>query len=962
MTAPWTEAQVGALAPDANALSAARALGARWHETGHRDTALWGMWHGGGAPPYLTVVDLSGPAYRCSCPSRKFPCKHVLSLMLRWTAGAVPDTDTVADFAAEWIASRAKRAREPARDTAIRVPNPATARQRRARVTAGLDDLDIWLGDQVRTGLAQTDRSYRAFEAIAARMVDAQAPAVAAVLRQLPTTVATRADWPRIVLREYARLHLLIAAHRRLDELPDALGASIRTHIGYPTSAEAVRAEAPLRDRWMVLGSRTTEEERLYTRRTWLYGRNTHRWALLVDHCFGSPGFPNDVPALGAMADAHLHYYPAAAPLRALWGERHGTDEPFTTVPGASGTIAAALEAHARALGADPWLRSWPVLLPEVTPVVDDSGWRVVDSGGAALALAPSEQPWRLLGISGGHPVTLSADWTQEGLVPVSALVAGEVLDVTGERAAPRGTNSGAAVAGSGADPTSVALLGTARRSPDPARLAPPVAAAAVRLRTDPALLLLESAALRDAFERGGVPAESGDIPEPALGDPRRRLPQAAAVRLAEMLRGTSNFLPEWFDAAEPHDYRAPDALCALLLEHASGSSPWRTALLRLAGRRGQWLAARHPQWRTLSWPDIDTELDEDTWHFGGPQARRNWLARLRVEDPAAARGALIEVWPKESGPLRAELLATLEPAISPADEDLLEPALDDRRADVRRTAAGLLTLLPDSAFARRMTARAAAWLRPTTSGTPHLVIDLPEAIDAAAQRDGIVDRGVEFTYRWNGRPDVTAGRLRRLVAATPLRFWQSGNADGWPDTAELGPERWAGIGVDDRFRQPLFDGWVDAALAQGDSRWAKALFEAGVPSDAALLRRRELFALLPIEDRTRHLLRLDGSWLSEIEALLPAMGHPWPDAVANHLMLLLADRARIAAQHAGTHGASPAAHRSLLTTASVHFPVTAAPAVGALARRCDDPTWVRAFDLLADDLTHRSKMLEELQ
>ncbi|MET7773265.1 DUF5691 domain-containing protein [Nocardia sp. NPDC005366] len=869
--------------------------------------------------------------------------------------------------------------------SAGRTPNPATARQRRVRVTAGLEELDIWLGDQVRTGLAQADRSYRAFETIAARMVDAQAPAVAAVLRQLPTTVATRADWPQIMLREYARLHLLIAGHRRLDELPEALGASIRTHIGYPTPAESVRAETPLRDRWMVLGSRVTEDERLYTRRTWLYGRHTHRVALLVDHSFGSPGFTKDVPAPGLMADASLHYYPAAAPLRALWGERHGPDEPFTTVPRPAatapddghaaatteraGAVSLAMDAHARALGADPWLRSWPVLLPDVIPVVDENGWRVVDTEGGTLPVAASEQPWRLLGISGGHPVTLTAEWTVEGLIPVSAFVAGEVLDVSGERTAIRAANSVAAAAGSGADLTSVALLGTARRAPDPARLAPPVASAAARLRTDPALLLLESAALRDAFVRGGATAGAGDAPEPAPEDSRRRLPDAAARRLADMLRDKSDFLPEWFDAAEPHDFRAPDALCALLLEQAAASSPWRTPLLRLAGSRGKWLGARHPQWRTLAWPEsADVEREEDTWRYGGPQARRNWLARLRAHDPAAAREALIEVWPKESGPLRAELLATLEHAISAADESLLESALDDRRADVRRTAAGLLALLQDSAFARRMTARVAAWIRPVRLSTgagelrTHLVIELPDPLDAAAKRDGVLDRGVEFAYRWSGAPDVVAGRLRQLVAATPLRYWQRGIAAAQPDAPELDPEQLTRIGVDDRFRQPLFDGWVDAALAQGDARWARALFEAGVPSDAALLRRRELFALLPIEDRTRHLLRLDGSWLSEIEALLPAMGHPWPDAVARHVILLLADRARIAAQHAGTHGAGPAAHRSLLTTAAVHLPVTAAPAIGAVARRCDDPAWERAFDRLAHDLTHRSMMLEELQ
>src|SRR5690606_9131506 len=105
--------------------------------------------------------------------------------------------------------------------------NPATAQQRRVRVSAGLAELDIWLADQVRTGLAQSDRSFGAFETMAARMVDAQAPGVAAILRQVPAAVITRSDWPQVVLDRYARLHLLVTAHRRLDELPAPLAASV---------------------------------------------------------------------------------------------------------------------------------------------------------------------------------------------------------------------------------------------------------------------------------------------------------------------------------------------------------------------------------------------------------------------------------------------------------------------------------------------------------------------------------------------------------------------------------------------------------------------------------------------------------------------------------------------------------------------------------------------------------------
>ncbi len=477
---------------------------------------------------------------------------------------------------------------------------------------------------------------------------------------------------------------------------------------------------------------------------------------------------------------------------------------------------------------------------------------------------------------------------------------------------------------------------------------------AATRLRTDPAPLLLESTALRAAFARGGISVNTSTKPEPAADDARRLLPRAAASRLDRMLRDRSAFLPEWFAAAAPFDYRAPDALCALLLEQAKANTELREPLLRLAGTRGRWLADQHPVWRDLVRQQPADSPTEQSWQFGQPPERREWLTDLRQRDTRAAREALTASWPKESGPLKAELLAVLAAGISADDEPLLEAALDDRRSDVRRVAAGLLPLLPDSAFTQRMTRRASAWVtveHPLLR--PKLVVRVPEELDDTDRRDGITDRTVEFTYRWDGAPDPRAGRLRQLVAATPLPHWES--VLGTPDKA-------ARAEISDRFRQPLFDGWVDAALAQHDPAWARALFDAGVPTDLAMLRRRELFALLPLPDRTQHLLQLDGAWLSELEALLPAMGHPWPQPLAQHLILLLFERARAAAKRPEAHGTGPSAHRSLLSAAAVHLPVTAARTATSVARRCADPNWERAFDQLAHDLNHRSMMLEELQ
>ena len=107
--------EVTALAPDDASAKAARGLlsPARWPLLGASAQAAWGECQGSGSRPYQTQVDLSGPAFRCSCPSRKFPCKHGLALlMLRaQDASRFADGEPPA-WVAEWLASRGEKAQK----------------------------------------------------------------------------------------------------------------------------------------------------------------------------------------------------------------------------------------------------------------------------------------------------------------------------------------------------------------------------------------------------------------------------------------------------------------------------------------------------------------------------------------------------------------------------------------------------------------------------------------------------------------------------------------------------------------------------------------------------------------------------------------------------------------------------------------------------------------------------------
>lgn len=292
---------------------------------------------------------------------------------------------------------------------------------RAERVSAGLDDLDRWLRDQVRHGLSTLPRTgYAPFEQMAARMVDAQAPGVAGLLRAIPAEFGS-ADWPGRVLERFAGLHLLGQAHRRIEHLPDEVAANVRARVGYPVAKADVLAAPGVRDRWYVLGLVDTVESHLETRRVWLYGSGTGRWALLLT--FAAPGASLDRSVLpGQRLDATLHYYPGSG-YRALVADEPVAVVEQLRVPSLS--LAQARQRFAALLAVDPWAGRMPAVLmvAPVPPSRREEPWRVRDREGCCVALAGTTfEPWPLVALSGGEPIKIFGEWAPSGFRALSVL------------------------------------------------------------------------------------------------------------------------------------------------------------------------------------------------------------------------------------------------------------------------------------------------------------------------------------------------------------------------------------------------------------------------------------------------------------------------------------------------------------------------------------------------------------
>ncbi|MEU0252727.1 SWIM zinc finger family protein [Streptomyces sp. NPDC006184] len=432
----WTAEQVLALAPDAASRKAGSRLGAAgpWSGAGSGEGSVWGQCKGSGSRPYRTVVDLAdvaGPAYRCSCPSRKFPCKHALGLLLLWAGGddVVPASPQPPDWAEQWLAGR--RGREATRAAQADGGAPAgstgpeaarrRAERRAERVTAGATELEQRLTDLLRGGLATAEQAgYGLWEETAARMVDAQAPGLAARVRELGAIPASGAGWPARLLEECALLHLLGQGWLRRDTLPDALAATVRSRLGLPATPDG----PPVRDRWLVLAQYDTADAKLTTRRIWLYGAESGHTRLLLS--YGAAGrAPETALPVGLAMDAELSAYPGAGRTRAALGERFSAPAPAAFRPPGVTTSEAAAR-YGAALRDDPWLESVPVTLGRVIPVPDGDRWQLADADtdrALPLTRAARSRPglWRLVALSGGAPVTVFGESGHRGFTPLTA-------------------------------------------------------------------------------------------------------------------------------------------------------------------------------------------------------------------------------------------------------------------------------------------------------------------------------------------------------------------------------------------------------------------------------------------------------------------------------------------------------------------------------------------------------------
>lgn len=426
MTPTWTAEQILALAPDASSAKNGEELATprKWSNLGKKEQAIWGDCQGKGSEPYQVQIDLTETAIKCSCPSHKSPCKHGLGLFLLFARQPDAFTEnTPPDWVSNWLNTRQQKRVKKAQSGQVTDPAAQAKRvaKRLEKVTAGVEELDRWLRDLMREGLAAVQtQPYSYWDAVAARMVDAQAPGLARQLREMASIPHSGAGWPERLLEQLGKMHLLVQGFQRLETLPPPTQADIRTSIGWEQKEEFASALI-VRDRWLILGQRVEEQDNLRTQRTWLQGQDTGKAALALNYAYGNQ--PLDTSLIpGTVIDAELGFFESAYPLRAIIKVRHASPTPLWAMPGEE-SIVTALSTYTKALACHPWIEQFPLSLQAIIPLRHHDGWAVRNSAGYLLPITPRfEQGWQLLALSGGHPINVFGEWNGKDFLPLSAL------------------------------------------------------------------------------------------------------------------------------------------------------------------------------------------------------------------------------------------------------------------------------------------------------------------------------------------------------------------------------------------------------------------------------------------------------------------------------------------------------------------------------------------------------------
>lgn len=422
-----TEDQILSLAPDESSKKSGKDLAnpSKWVSKGVNDQALWGECQGSGSKPYQTQIDINNIAFKCTCPSRKFPCKHGLGLLLLYARNKKDFTNTTApDWVSEWISKRAQKEEKKAAAPAAEdkpVDEAAQAKRLQARqqkVADGIHELQLWIKDIVRNGiLDMPQKGFPWFENIGKRMVDAQAPGLAGMVRALGETNFFEDGWQTTFLDQLLSIYIVTEGYKNSGNLDAVLQQDVRTIVGFAQSQDELKEQTGVTDTWLVLAKYSTEVEHLTTERNWLYGTTTNQYALVLQ--FIMRGHAAQLTfSPGIFVQAELVFYPSVSPVRALVKRQITTNSKSNFTAFSNWQQVA--ESETALTSRFPVRADRPYIIEKLKPVQYNNQWWLQDSAQNLMQLKNEcNYIWKLLSLSGGAALDMAVIGREHRYEPV---------------------------------------------------------------------------------------------------------------------------------------------------------------------------------------------------------------------------------------------------------------------------------------------------------------------------------------------------------------------------------------------------------------------------------------------------------------------------------------------------------------------------------------------------------------
>jgi hypothetical protein len=418
----FTEQQIETLSPNPAAFNAGKSLAAKnkWKSLAQNERAAWGEIQGSGKNPYQAQVEIGTLACKCNCPSRQFPCKHNLALMLLFAK--LPNEFAQSPDEPEWVKSwldkrLAKANKPPPKERTeedqgkLDKAKEKTQAERFDSVRLGVIELELWLKDLVRIGILELpNKSATEFEKVAARMVDAKAPGLAGWVRSLAKlNFGDQTEWQSEALGMISRLFLLIRTFQNYENLSPLWQITIKNLVGWSQSAKEllVNPEAEtLKDKWLIVGQEVESNDDITTQRNWLIGCNTNRKALILNFSSNFAVIENPIFP-GSIINAELAFFPSILPFRAAIKMQRSIENELEQEPESYNSWKEVYELRNEQLKINPWTFDILFIIKDARMVKQDDQWIIYDSEKFYTPVVPDfdlEKVMKWLVISGNRP------------------------------------------------------------------------------------------------------------------------------------------------------------------------------------------------------------------------------------------------------------------------------------------------------------------------------------------------------------------------------------------------------------------------------------------------------------------------------------------------------------------------------------------------------------------------------